>query len=166
MTNNSLKNSRSVASHESGKHKIIAKQYYEVNLLWNFETKAIINSLSQTGNSGLWQPPASSKEKKEKWTAEHLFIVSVNSSLMSTFLLVAGSLKLEFISFESNARGKIETAGGKLVVTEILLKPKLVLPVTQNEAKAKKVLALCKKACINSGEAETKIILESIIIIK
>ena len=84
---------------------------------------------------------------------------------MSTFLLVAENSKLDFISFESNAIGKIEKVDGKFAVTEIMLKPKLIIPETQNEGKAKRILEMSEKACAIANSIKTKITLEPIITI-
>jgi organic hydroperoxide reductase OsmC/OhrA len=139
--------------------------YYEVNLLWDFESRGTLGcpvTLEKTDAI----PPSFPKVKKEKWTAEHLFVASVSSSLMSAFLLVAENLKLAFISFESSAIGAIEMIDGKLTVTEIVLKPTLVLASSQKESKAKRVLEMSGKACSISHAAGTKITIEQGIIMQ
>ncbi|MEP7170893.1 MAG: OsmC family protein [Bacteroidota bacterium] len=140
--------------------------YYEVNLLWDSDTRGRLSSPAIPVQIEVATPPEFPNGVKEKWTPEHLFIAAVNSCLMSTFLLVAANSKFEFISFESNAVGKIEKVEGKFAVTEITLKPTLVIPSTQNEAKAKRVLEMSEKACAISNSIKTKINLEPIITIK
>lgn len=140
--------------------------YYEVNLLWKSATEGTLSSPVIESQIEVVTPPEFPKGIKEKWTPEHLFIAAVNSCLMSTFLLVADNSKFQFISFENNAVGKIEKVDGKFSVTEIVLKPTLIIPSTQNEAKAKKVLEMSEKACAIANSIKTKIILEPIIIIK
>lgn len=120
--------------------------YYEVNLLWDSATQGTLSSPVIVDKIEVVTPPEFPKGIKEKWTPEHLFVASVNACLMSTFLLVADNSKFHFIRFESNAMGKIEKVDGKFAVTEIVLKPKLVIPATQNEAKAKRVLEMSEKA--------------------
>ena len=140
--------------------------YYEVNLKWDSLTKGKLSSPEIPDKIEVATPPEFPNGIKEKWTPEHLFVAAVNSCLMSTFLLVAGNSKFQFISFDSNAVGKIEKVDGKFVVSEIVLKPTLVIPPTQNEAKAKRVLEMSEKACAIANSIKTKIILESIIVIK
>jgi len=140
--------------------------YYEVNLLWNTSTRGTLSSPVIPSEIEVSTPPEFPKGIKEKWTPEHLFVAAVNSCLMSTFLLVADNSKFAFISFESNAIGKIEKVDGKFAVTEITLKPTLVIPDTQNEAKAKRVLQMSENACAISNSIKTKIILEPFITIK
>jgi organic hydroperoxide reductase OsmC/OhrA len=140
--------------------------YYEVNLLWNSATQGTVSSPVIASKIEVVTPPEFPNGIKEKWTPEHLFVAAVNSCLMSTFLLVADNSKFQFISFESNAVGKIEKVDGKFAVTEIVLKPTLIIPPSQNEAKAKRVLEMSEKACAIANSIKTKITLEPIITIK
>ena len=42
------------------------------------------------------------------WTPEHLFVASVNSCFMTTFLAIAENSKLDIVSFKAGATGKLE----------------------------------------------------------
>jgi len=140
--------------------------YYEVNLLWNSAWQGTLSSSVIASQIDVEKIPKSSKKLKDKWTPEHLSIAAVSSCLMSTFLLVADNSKLKFISFESNAVGKIEKIDSKFSLTEIVLKPTLFIASIQNESKAKRVLEMSEKACAFANSIKTKITLESIITIK
>ena len=139
--------------------------YYEVNLLWNSAWQGTLSSSVIASQIDVEKIPKSSKKLKDKWTPEHLSIAAVSSCLMSTFLLVADNSKLKFISFESNAVGKIEKIDSKFSLTEIVLKPTLFIASIQNESKAKLVLEMGEKACAFANSIKTKITLESIITI-
>ncbi|MEO6883908.1 MAG: OsmC family protein [Bacteroidia bacterium] len=140
--------------------------FYEVNLKWDSLTKGTLSSPVIPNKIEVSTPPEFPNGIKEKWTPEHLFVAAVNSCLMSTFLLVAGNSKFQFISFDCNAIGKIEKVDGKFIVTEIVLKPTLVIPSTQNETKAKRMLEMSEKACAIANSIKTKIISEPVITIK
>jgi organic hydroperoxide reductase OsmC/OhrA len=137
--------------------------FYEVNLFWNTATHGTLISPVIPSTAKEPTPLTFPKRRKEKWTPEHLFVGAVNSCLMSTFLLVAENSRLEFISLESNALAKIEMINGKLTVTEIVLRPTLVIPAKESQSKAKKVLEMSEKACAVSNSASAKITLDSII---
>lgn len=137
--------------------------YYEVNLLWESATQGTLSSPAINSTIEVETPSEFSNGIKKRWTPEHLFIASVNSCLMSAFLLAANNSKLEFISFESTAVGKIEKLGGKNIVSEIVIKPKLMIPASQNETRAKRVLELSEKACIIGNSVSTSIKVEPII---
>jgi len=140
--------------------------YYEVNLLWNSATQGPLSSPIMASKIEVVTPPELPKRIKQKWTLEHLLVAAANSCLMSTFLLVADNSKFTFISFESHAVGKIEKADGKFTVTEIVLKPTLIIPLSQNKAKAKQVLEMSKKACTIANSINTKITLEPMVTVE
>jgi len=85
---------------------------------------------------------------------------------MSTFLLVAESSKIKFIRFESNAIGIIEMIDGKFAFTKITLKPNLVIRSSQNESKARRVLAMSEKVIAIANSIQTKIILEPLVTVQ
>ena len=138
--------------------------YYEVNLQWNWATQGTLSPPVIASKIEVVTPPEFMNGIKEKWTPEHLFVAAVNSCLMSTFLLVAENSKFEFISFACKAKGKIEKTDGKFAVTEILLEPTLVIPSSQNETKAKRLLEMSEKACAIANSINTKVTLDPIII--
>jgi organic hydroperoxide reductase OsmC/OhrA len=140
--------------------------YYEVSLLWNSATRGTLSSPVIPDKIRVETSPVSQKGKKERWTPEHLFIAALSSSLMSAFLLVADNSKFEFISFESNAIGKIEKVDGKVAVTEIILKPKLTIPATQKETRAKRAIEMSEKTMAIANSVKTRIFIEPYITIQ
>ena len=139
---------------------------YEVNLRWNFDRKGTLSSPVLPTQIEVATPPEFPKGIKDIWTPEHLFIASINACLMATFLAIAENSKFEFISFESNGIGVVEYIAGKLVVTEIILKPKVIIPSTESEEQLRRILFMSEKACVISNSIKTMIKLEPIIIIQ
>ncbi len=139
--------------------------FYEVSLLWDFETKGTLRSLVTPDTIEVVTPVEFPKGMKGKWTPEHLFVAAVSSCFLSAFLLVADNSKFLFTSFESSATGKVEKLDGKLCVTEIILKPTLVIPSTQKEDKAIRILEMSERACAIARSIKTKVILQPIIIL-
>ncbi|HKZ80583.1 MAG TPA: OsmC family protein [Pyrinomonadaceae bacterium] len=95
------------------------------------------------------------------WTPEHLFVASVNSCFMTTFLAIAGNSKLEFFSFKADARGKLEKIDGQgFVMTEIVLHPKLVISHARDAERARRILEKAEKHCLISNSIKTDTRLE------
>jgi len=95
------------------------------------------------------------------WTPEHLFVASVNSCFMTTFLAIAGNSKLEFVSFKSDARGKLERVDGQgFAMTEIVLHPKLVISHARDAERARRILEKAEKHCLISNSIKTDTRLE------
>lgn len=136
---------------------------YEVNLQWNSERKGTLSSPVLPIQIEVATPPDFPKGIKDIWTPEHLFIAAVNSCLMATFLAIAENSKFIFISFECNAVGIVEKTNNKLAVTEITLKPKIVIESTEHEEQLKKILEMSKRECLITNSVVTKINLEPII---
>ncbi len=63
--------------------------YYEVNLLWESDTRGKLSSPVLPDKIEVATPPEFPQGTKEIWTPEHLFVAAVNSCLMTTFLVVA-----------------------------------------------------------------------------
>lgn len=139
---------------------------YEVNLQWNDHTKGTLSSPVLPNNIEVATPPDFPKGMEGIWSPEHLFIASINACLMATFLAITDNSKLEFISYESNAVAKVEKVDGKFAVTEITIKPKLVIPSNGSEERMKRLFEMSEKACVISNSIKSKIIILPVIIIE
>lgn len=96
------------------------------------------------------------------WTPEHLFVASVNSCFMTTFLAIAENSKLDFVSFRVGAKGKLEKLDGQgLMMTEIILRPRLVLRQASGAERALRILEKAERNCLISNSVKTKIVLQS-----
>ena len=104
--------------------------------------------------------PPEFKGHEGAWTPEHLFVASVNSCFMTTFLAIAENSKLEFVSFSADAKGKLEKLEGQgFIMTEVILRPKLLISHARDVERASRILEKAEKHCLisNSIKAETKL---------
>jgi peroxiredoxin-like protein len=138
---------------------------YEVNLQWNNDRKGTISSPVLPSQIEVATPPDFPKGIPGIWSPEHLLVAAVNSCLMTTFLAIAENSKVEFISFECNAIGKVDKVDGKFAVTEITLRPKLVVPSTAHQDRMLRILEMSEKACLISNSINSKIIFEPTVIL-
>ena len=91
------------------------------------------------------------------WTPEHLFVASVNTCFMTTFLAIAENSKLEFVSFSADARGKLEKLEGRgFIMTEVVLRPKLLISHARDAARASRILEKAEKHCLISNSIKTE----------
>jgi organic hydroperoxide reductase OsmC/OhrA len=79
---------------------------------------------------------------------QHLLIESLNSCLMAAFFVTAENSNIPIISFESSSSFTIEVIKGKETITEIILRPKIVIPYFQNPERVRYLLEKTKKACL------------------
>ncbi|MDP4264600.1 MAG: OsmC family protein [Bacteroidota bacterium] len=136
---------------------------YEVNLSWLKERKGAISSPDLTQSIEIATPPEFPKGIEGVWSPEHLFAAAVNSCLMTTFLAIAENSKLEFVSFNSTAIGKLDKVDGKYMMTEVVLRPVLVIQNPEQQERAKRVLDMSEKACLISNSIKSTIIFEPVI---
>ena len=104
--------------------------------------------------------PPEFKGHEGKWTPEHLFVASVNTCFMTTFLAIAENSKLEFVSFSADAQGKLEKLEGRgFIMTEVVLRPKLLINHARDVERAGRILEKAEKNCLisNSIKTETKL---------
>ena len=105
--------------------------------------------------------PPEFKGHEGVWTPEHLFVASVNSCFMTTFLAIAENSKLEFESFRADAKGKLEKIADKgFMMTEITLQPKLVIRNARDAERASRILEKAEKHCLISNSIKTETVLE------
>ena len=105
--------------------------------------------------------PPEFKGHEGVWTPEHLFVASVNACFMTTFLAIAENSKLEFVSFSADAKGKLENLEGKgFMMTEVVLRPKLLINHARDAERAGRILAKAERHCLISNSIKTETRLE------
>jgi peroxiredoxin-like protein len=139
--------------------------YYDVNLKWDSDRKGTMNSPVLTTSIEVATPPEFAKGMPGIWSPEHLLVAAVNSCLMTTFLAIAENSKLEFISFESAAKGKLEIVDGKFMMSEVELMPKLSIAKGTDPEKALRILQKSEAACLISNSVKSKIIFNPTILV-
>ncbi|HSF24129.1 MAG TPA: OsmC family protein [Blastocatellia bacterium] len=133
--------------------------FYETDVEWAAGRKAGLRS------SGLpplqIAPPPEFQGDAGLWTPEHLYVASVNACFVITFLAIADLSKLDFVSFASNARGKLEKMEPSgYQITEIVLRPKLIVRNSRDLERAGRLLDKAEKNCLISNSIKTIVKLE------
>ena len=94
------------------------------------------------------------------WAPEHLFIASLNSCYMLTLLAIAEFSKIAIVSCSSSAKGKLEKVeGGTYQITEIVVRPRVVIASANNLARMPRIFEKAKENCFipNSIKSVIKI---------
>lgn len=133
--------------------------YYNVNLNWTSDRKGEISSPELNDTIEVATPPEFPKGIEGIWSPEHLLTASVNSCFMTTFLSIAENSKLEFVSFNCAAKGKLEQVEGKFLMTEVILEPVLVITKETDKDRAERVLQKSEAACLISNSIKSKVTL-------
>ena len=133
---------------------------YEVKLKCKENKKGFLIASVFPTNPEEEMPIELPKKMEKIWSPEHLLLTSLNSCLMTTFLTTAENSNIQFVSFESSSSCKIEMIKGKYLITEIVLRPKVILPYFQNPERVKYILEMSKNSCLISNIIKTNIRLE------
>lgn len=138
--------------------------FYQVNVSWSNDRKGIMCSpelrAANTTSSGCIEvatPPEFPKGIPGIWSPEHLFTAAVSSCLMTTFLAVAENSKLDFVVFECKSKGKLEQVDGKLMMSEVMLEPRLVIKHERDRERAERILSKAESACLITNSVKSKV---------
>ncbi len=138
--------------------------YYNVDVNWENSRKGIVCSPELNKKNGVCieiaTPPEFPKGIEGVWSPEHLFVAAISGCLMTTFLAIAENSTLEFASFCCRAKGKLEMVEGKLMMSEILLEPTVVIHNEQYRDKAIRILKKAEDACLIAHSVKSKITME------
>jgi len=105
--------------------------------------------------------PPEFKGREGVWAPEHLFVAALNSCYMLTLLAIAEFSKIAVVSFSSSAQGKLEkVAGSTYQVTEIVVKPRVVLASANDLARMPRVFEKAKENCFVSNSIRSTIKIE------
>ncbi|MDT4761084.1 OsmC family protein [Sphaerochaeta sp. PS] len=118
--------------------------------------------LSSEGLSSLEvaTPPQFPNGHEGIWSPEHLFVASAEVCLMTTFLSIAEKSRLEFLHYSSEAVGTLEKTEEGMVMTNIVIKPKVVI---KDGSKVERTLLLLEKAekyCLISNSMKSEVSIE------
>lgn len=136
------------------------EHYYDVSLTWNEDRKGTMRSDVLNSSIEVATPPEFPKGMQGIWSPEHLFVAAINSCLMTTFLAIAENSRLVYSNFESKAIGKLELIDGKYIMSEVVLKPVVIISNEDDREKALRVLHKSEAACLISNSVKSKITLE------
>lgn len=139
--------------------------YYDVELKWDRDRKGTLRSSVLDQTVEVATPPEFPNGMEGFWSPEHLFVASVSSCLMTTFLAIAENSRLEFTDFDVNGTGKLEKVDGKLMVSEITLNARVEIPDEKDRKLAERILHKAESACLISNSIISKMIFNPKIIV-
>lgn len=138
--------------------------FFEVNLNWLADTRGVLTAKDAEGPVHVGTPPEFGGEGKP-WTAEHLFLSSIISCFMTTYLAFSKKMHFEISHLECSAIGQIEIIDGKYKFTNINLYPKLYIADDSISPKAHLALQKTHKYCLISNSVNATILYHSEILI-
>jgi organic hydroperoxide reductase OsmC/OhrA len=129
---------------------------FQVDLRWISGQTGIVTANDAEGSIQVSVPPVFGGEGKP-WTPEHLFLGSISSCFMTTYMSFAKKFKFEVNDFNCEAKGGISLVEGKLVFTGIDVYSKIKIASSEFSEKASLAFDKTKKYCIISNSILTPI---------
>jgi peroxiredoxin-like protein len=133
--------------------------YYETEVEWQKEKAGEVKAAGLPPVA-VGAPPEF-KGREGNWAPEHLFVASLNTCFMLTLLAIAENSKLPLVSFRSTAKGKLQRVqGAGYQITEVIIKPTVVLASTEDVGRVPRILEKAKETCFISNSVKSVIKLE------
>lgn len=131
---------------------------YETGIEWRGGRRGVISALALPGLEV--SSPPEFKGEPGLWSPEELLVAAINSCLLMTFLAYAQREELNLAKFTSTAEGLLEHAEGKYRITDVVLKPSLVVNSEEDVLMARDILERAHRDCIitNSVRAQVKLV--------
>lgn len=134
--------------------------YYQTTVEWMGDRWGYLGSSQELPVLEVASPPEFNG-REHVWTPEHLFVASVNACFMATFVAIAEMSKLDVTGFTSTAVGKLEkTAGFGYRISEVVLKPQVVLRSDRDIERASRLLVKAERNCFISNSILSQVRLE------
>lgn len=133
---------------------------YKNSIKWQSEKRGLLSSFDKP-DIEVATPPEF-RGHPGIWTPEDLFVASVNSCIMTTLLYYAEKEGIELLNYESEAEGVLGWIQGRLIFSEIKVKPLIFVKRNSDMQKVKAILEACEKNCLisNSIKCEIKVLPE------
>jgi organic hydroperoxide reductase OsmC/OhrA len=137
-----------------------AKVYsYETEVEWTGENDLKLGGGKRPAIAAGAPPEFHGRE--ENWSPEHLFVAALNSCYALTLLAIAEFSKISVVSLSSTAKGKLEKLqGGGYQITEIVVKPRVVIASADDLPRMPRILEKAKENCFVSNSIKSAITVE------
>ena len=96
--------------------------------------------------------------RENTWTPEHLYVGAVASCFMLTFLALAERSKLELMTLGVSGRGKLDKIeGAGFQITEVTLKPTVVVRHVDDMQRVERLLAKAEQGCFIAASIKSRV---------
>lgn len=139
---------------------MIASHDYPVRLRWIQGKRGAATSPDVLPELPVAAPPEFGGPPR-MWSPEHLFVASVASCFMTTFLTIADLSKMEILDLDIEASGRLERQeDGGYGITEVVLRPRVALADEREREKALRIAAKSEERCLVSRSIRSAVRVE------
>ncbi len=139
---------------------MIEQHDYPVTLRWTDTKRGIAESRDDLPALVVTTPPEFGGPAHQ-WSPEHLFVASVASCFMTTFLAIAENSKLEIEKLDIPAFGSlVRGEDRRYSIDRVRLQPQLTIRHAKDRAKAERLIAKSDEICLVSRSIRSEIVVE------
>lgn len=136
------------------------EHFYEVNIRRKEGRVGELSSPVLNKTIECATPPEFPDGVRGIWSPEHLFVASINSCYMATFLAIAHNFKIEVEDFDCKTVARLQMVDGRYQITEAEMHPVVKLARPQEDAeKVMRVFEKAKTGCLVTNSMKTVITL-------
>ena len=139
---------------------MLERHDYPVTVRWTADKQGVAGSPDDLPEIVVTAPPEFGGPP-HLWSPEHLFVSSVASCFMTTFMAIARNSKVEVESLEVPAFGLLELGDDRRYsMTRVRLEPRIVLSAEKDRSKVERLVEKADKACLISRSVTSEIVVE------
>jgi organic hydroperoxide reductase OsmC/OhrA len=94
------------------------------------------------------------------WTPEDLYVGALNACLMLTFLAFADRKDLGLVTYETSAEGLLEHVEGRYRITEVTVRPSVVVKSEVDLKAAQEIMGQLEENCFISNSISASVRIE------
>jgi organic hydroperoxide reductase OsmC/OhrA len=132
--------------------------FFETQLSWKEGRKGLTTAVGINTGIEVATPPEFPGGIPGIWSPEHLFLSSLSSCLMTTYLAIAEKKRLTVCNFTCDAIGQVQLVERLLEFTKIDLYPKVTVCRDEDIPVANEVLLKAYKHCIIANSIRSLLI--------
>ena len=136
---------------------------YKLSLNWDEGRIGTLKSDDLEESVKVATPPEFPGGVEGVWSPEHLYVASVSSCFMTSFLAIADFSKLEYENLSIESEGLLNKSDGKYVMSKITLRPVLVITDPNQESKAYRLLEKADQICLITRSIKSEVVVEPVV---
>jgi organic hydroperoxide reductase OsmC/OhrA len=131
--------------------------YYSARTTWSDGRRGML-SAAEKPNIVVGSPPEF-KGDLDNWAPEELFVGSLNTCMMLTFLMLAQARGLTPVAYEGEAEGELENVEGKYQITKVVVRPRVTLKSEAELEPARKAMESVEAHCFIANSIKARVTL-------
>jgi organic hydroperoxide reductase OsmC/OhrA len=129
--------------------------HYQAKTTWSAGRRGILSATAKA-NIVVGSPPEF-KGEADNWSPEELLVGSLNTCMMLTFLTLAQARGLTPVGYESEAEGVLKNIDGKNRITEVTVRPRVVVEADAQLEVARKTMEGVEAQCFISNSITARV---------